>query len=50
MIKFALGLIVLLIGSMIFAVVRKVRHGGPIIEQDGEPHSLREMVERKRAK
>jgi hypothetical protein len=49
MLKLALGLILLLIGSMILAGVRKVRHGGPIIEQDGEPHSLKELVERRRA-
>jgi hypothetical protein len=49
MIKFALGLIVLLVGSVIFAVLRKARYGGPLIETDGEPHSLREMVERRRS-
>jgi hypothetical protein len=48
MIKFALGLIVLLIGSVAFALIRKARYGGPIIERDGEPRSLSEMVERQR--
>jgi hypothetical protein len=48
MLKLALGLIVLLVGSVAYAVIRKVRRGGPLIEQDGEPHSLRELVERRR--
>jgi hypothetical protein len=49
MLKLALGLILLLFGSAIFAVVRKARYGGPIIPQDGKPHSLKELVERRRA-
>jgi hypothetical protein len=49
MLKLALGLILLLFGSAIFAVVRKARHGGPIIPQNGQPHSLREFVERQRS-
>lgn len=49
MLKLALGLIVLLVGSIAYAVIRKVLYGGPLLEQDGEPHSLRELVERQRS-
>ena len=49
MIKFALGLIVLLVGSGIYAILRKMRYGGPLIEQDGSPRTLREVVERRRS-
>lgn len=49
MVKFALGLILLLLGSIIFAVYRKARYGGPVIDEDGAPHSLKELVERRRS-
>jgi hypothetical protein len=49
MLKFGLGLILLLIGSIVFAILRKMRYGGPLIEQDGSPRTLREVVERRRS-
>lgn len=48
MLKFALALIFLLTGSIAYALIRKLRHGGPFIEQNGEPRSLREFAERRR--
>jgi hypothetical protein len=49
MLKFAVGLIFLLIGSVATAVFHRIRYGTPIIRPDGGPRSLREFVERKRA-
>jgi hypothetical protein len=49
MLKLALGLIVLLIGAVVFAIIRKARYGGPLIEQDGTPRTLREVVEQRRS-
>ncbi|MBW5438473.1 hypothetical protein FXB41_28035 [Bradyrhizobium canariense] len=49
MLKFLLALIFLLVGSIAYALIRKARHGGPLIEEvNEEPRSLRELAERRR--